>query len=143
MLRSILNVILGLAEVITIIVFAMAYGITCVFIGWIPDYTFNTWALITGSFCLIILILSVGLWRFTSYKEAIHGWILLPGIIVGKVWITSSGDRSLDTLLRGSIVVSLLFIFLVLVEAMRTYFSKTYNSNHSAVQPPQLRSSCK
>jgi len=127
MLKSILNVILGLAEVITIIVFSVAYGIACIFIGWMPDFTFNTWLLITGSLCLIILLLSFGLWRFTSYKESLHGWILLPGIIVGKVWISSSGDRTLDTLLRGSIVVSLLFIFLVLVEAMRTHFTNKQN----------------
>lgn len=122
MLRSILNVILGLSEVIAIIVFSVAYGIACTFIAWIPDLSFKTWALITGSFCLIVLFLSFGLWRFTSYKEGIHGWILLPGIVVGKVWISSSGDRSFDSLLSGSIVVSLIFIFLVLGEAIRTWF---------------------
>ena len=58
MLRSMLNVILGLAEVVAIMVFAVVYGIACIFIAWIPAITFNTWALVTGSFCLITLLLS-------------------------------------------------------------------------------------
>jgi len=121
MLRSLLNVILGLSEVIAIIVFTVAYGIACTFVSWVPDLSFKEWALITGSFSLIILALSFGLWRFTSYKESIHGWILLPGIVAGKVWITTSENRSFNTLLIGSILVSLLFIFLILVEVIRTY----------------------
>jgi len=122
MLRSTLNVILGLSEIIAIIVFTVAYGIACTFISWVPDLSFNGWAVITGSFCLIILLLSFGLWRFTSYKESIHGWILLPGIIVGKVWISTSQDKSFDSLLKGSVIVSVLFIFLILVESIRTYY---------------------
>ena len=121
MLRSLLNVILGLSEVIAIIVFTVAYGIACTFVSWVPDLSFKEWALISGSFCLIIVTLSFSLWRFTSYKESIHGWILLPGIIVGKVWITSSENRSFDSLVVGSMIVSLLFIFLILVEVIRTY----------------------
>ncbi|HZK56527.1 MAG TPA: hypothetical protein VFC84_20415 [Desulfosporosinus sp.] len=121
MLKSILNIILGVSEVIAIIVFTVAYGIACTFVSWIPDLSSNEWALITGSFSLIVLALSFGLWRFTSYKESIHGWILLPGIIVGKVWITTSDNRSFNTLLIGSILVSVLFVFLILVEVIRTY----------------------
>ena len=121
MFKSILNVILGVSEVIAIIVFTVAYGIACIFVSWIPDLSSNEWALITGSFSLIVLALSFGLWRFTSYKESIHGWILLPGIFVGKVWIATSENRSFNTLLIGSILVSFLFIFLILVEVIRTY----------------------
>lgn len=121
MLKSILNVILGLTEVITIIVFSLVYGGACIFFGWAPDITIKTWALITGFLSLTVLSLSFGLWRFTSYKESIHGWILLPGVYMGKVWMSSS-DNSFSSWLSGSIIVSLLFIILVLVEAFRSWF---------------------
>lgn len=122
MLKSIINVILGLTVIITIIVFSLVYGGACIFFGWIPDISFKTWALITAFLSLSILSLSFGLWRFTSYKESIHGWILLPGIYVGKVWM-SSRDNSFDSWLSGSIIISLLFIILVLVEAVQSWFS--------------------
>ncbi|HEY8910836.1 MAG TPA: hypothetical protein VIM51_11235, partial [Desulfosporosinus sp.] len=112
MLKSILNIILGLTEVITIIAFSVAYGVACVFFAWIPELSFTTWALIAGVLSLSILGLSIGLWRFTSHKESIHGWILLPGILVGKIWITSSQHNDFGSWLYGSIVVSFLFIIL-------------------------------
>jgi hypothetical protein len=122
MLKSILKVILGLSEIITIIVFSVVYGGACIFFGWYPEIPFKTWALITGFFSLTVIILSFGLWCFTSFKEIIHSWILLPGIFVGKAWI-SYYDNSFASLLSGSIVVSLIFIILVLSEAVRSWFS--------------------
>ena len=121
MLKSILNVILGLTEVITIIVLSLVYGGACIFFGWVPDITFTTWALIAGFLSLAVFSLSFGLWRFTSYKESIHGWILLPGVYMGKVWMSSS-DSSFSSWLSGSIIVSLLFVILILVEAVRSWF---------------------
>lgn len=121
MLKSILNVILGLTEVITIIVFSLVYGGACIFFGWVPDITIKTWALLAGFLSLTVFSLSFGLWRFTSYKEIIHGWILLPGVYMGKVWM-SSNNNSFGSWLSGSIIVSLLFIILVLVEAVRSWF---------------------
>ena len=122
MLKSILNVILGLTEIITIILLSLVYGGACIFFGWVPDITFQTWALIAGFLSITVFILSFGLWRFTSYKESIHGWILLPGVYLGKVWMSVS-DNSFGSWLSGSIIVSLLFIILVLVEAVRTWSS--------------------
>lgn len=125
MLKSILNVILGLTEVITIIVLSLVYGGACIFLGWIPDISIKTWALVAGFLSLTIFSLSFGLWRFTSYKESIHGWILLPGIYVGKVWMASS-DNSYSSWLSGSITVSLIFILLILLEVIRSwYFPKS------------------
>jgi len=123
MLKAILNIILGLTEVVAIIAFSAAYGVTCVFFAWIPELSFSAWALIAGVLSLSILGLSIGLWRFTSHRESIHGWILLPGIFVGKVWISSSQHHAFGSWLNGSIVVSLLFVLLILSEAMRTWFS--------------------
>ncbi|HWQ42188.1 MAG TPA: hypothetical protein VN456_09165 [Desulfosporosinus sp.] len=123
MLKTISNIILGLSEVVTIIAFSAAYSFACLFFAWIPELSFSAWALITGVLSLSVLGLSIGLWLFTSHKESIHGWILLPGIFVGKVWISSSQHHSFNSWLNGSIIVSLLFVLLVLSEAVRTWFS--------------------
>jgi len=123
MLKTILNIILGLTEIITIITFAATYSVACLFFAWIPELSFRAWALIAGVLSLSVLGLSIGLWRFTTHKESIHGWILLPGIFVGKVWISSSEHHSFGSWLYGSIVVSLLFVLLVLSEAVRTRLS--------------------
>lgn len=123
MQKGILYVILGVTEVIIIIVFSIAYGVACIFLGWLPDLSLMAWLLIAGFLSISILVLSFGLWHFTSYQESIHGWILLPGIFVGKIWIISNRHNNFQSWLSGSIIISLLFIILLLSEAARIWFT--------------------
>lgn len=121
MLKSILSIILGLTEVMTIIIFSLVYSVSCIIFAWLPDLSFLRWTIITLLICFLVIGISLVLYFFTSYTESIHSWILLPGIIVGKIWILATDHNSFDSLLLGTIIISLIFIFLVLGEIIRTW----------------------
>ena len=66
--RNILNIILGLTEVLSIILFAVAYGFACIFFAWLPDISFIDWVLIAGFIFLAVLGLSFGYWQRYSLR---------------------------------------------------------------------------
>ena len=121
MLKSILSIILGLTEVMTIIIFSLVYGVSCIIFAWLPDLSFLWWTIITVLLYFLVLGISLVLYYLTSYTESIHSWILLPGIIVGKIWILATDHDSFNSLLLGTIIISLMFILLVLGEIARTW----------------------
>lgn len=114
--KIILNVVLGFLGIFILFVFAVSYGTACIILGWVPDLSFGTWALITGGLTVLILAVGLSLWFFTEFKEGIHGWILIPGLFLGRLWVNSLGDQSFQNLLTGVIYIAILFLFLACVE---------------------------
>lgn len=127
MVKELLNVILGMLGVVMILSLSALYGLACVVWGWNPDITFQTWAYITIGLSAAILIISISLWRYTQFKEGIHGWILVPGLFLGKLWINAMDEISFQNFFIGSLYIGLVLIVLSCFEIRRSW-SKDRNT---------------
>ncbi len=121
MVKDLLNVILGLIGVVIVIIFSVGYGFACVVLGWAPDLSLKTWLFITVGLSSAILIISYTSWRFTGFKEGIHGWILIPELFLGKLWINSMDEVTSLSVATGSLFIGVIFIFLTCFEIGRSW----------------------
>jgi hypothetical protein len=122
MVHYLINIIVGLIEVMMLLIFSASYGLVCVVFGWTPDLSLQTWAYITIALSSAILIISLSLWRFTRFKEGIHAWILIPELFLGKLWITSLDEVSFQGIAMGSMYLGMVFIVLVCLEMGRSWY---------------------
>jgi hypothetical protein len=122
MIKYLLNVVLGIIGVIILLLFSVMYGLACLVLGWAPDLSFLTWVFITFGLSSAILILSISLWKFTQFKEGIHGWILIPELFLGKLWISLLDEVTFQGFVIGSMVIGLVFIILACFESGRRWY---------------------
>lgn len=131
MVKYIINVVLGMIGVIILLIFSALYGFACVVLGWAPDISLKTWAAITIALSSAILIISFSAWRFTGFKEGIHGWILIPELFFGKLWISSLGEVSFLGFITGSIYIGFVLIVLAGFEVGRTWYVDGYKGSRT------------
>ena len=122
MVKYLLNVILGALGVVILLSCSAMYGLACIVLGWAPDLSLKTWAYIALGLSVAILITSFSLWRFTQFKEGIHGWILIPELFLGKLWVNLVDELSFLNFVIGSLYIGLVLIVLVCLEIGRSWY---------------------
>jgi hypothetical protein len=126
MVKYLINVVLGMIGTLILLLFSVIYGFACVVLGWAPDISFKIWAFVTISLSSAILIISFCTWRFTEFKEGIHGWILVPELFLGKLWISSIDEVTFLGFMTGSIFIGIVLIILAGFEMVRTRYRDVY-----------------